>query len=501
MRKMILYALMALLNILPHCAHAQTAAWQMQPTDYQSVKRFGPQLYQVTRNDKIGLIRPDGAVVVPVSAKRITGFYEHRALVLAGGEGKERILGILHEDGNFFAVNGEYYTLTGLDFCSDGMIPAATTAGVPGYLDDHGNAVLGFNGAWDRIMPFTEGHASVFKNKKYALIDKSGSKARIIIGIGEIYGGTNVYQNEAYIWDVDGNFYTYNPTTNTCKKARQPSDTGWDYLYCFSGVSGRKKEIPRTFYSAGAIGLQPKIEGNLYGYVTNNGHVVMPCQFSSATPFEDNIAIVTLGNKTGLLKYIDGHEHFNITTSQSYYEYMTGKSTDCFFKIDMPQVWKNKRVIVTATDKISQERFNCKQENDQYSFCLYPEYTERAFDVIVSSEGLTLWKGSMNYTFKKKGMDLQLSLEINSKKANKDNKVFVKTKVHNPGNESVTATLEMRGSSTFEPVSKTITVPAGGDIEVESYFIVKEDAENQYVKVSTTAGGTASKSGLTLTKY
>lgn len=499
--RQILYILLALLNSLPLCMQAQTAVWQMRPADYQSVKRFGPQLYQVTQNDKMGLIRPDGSVVVPVGAKRITGFYEHQALVLAGGEGKERILGILHDDGNYYAVNGEYYTLTGLDFCSDGMIPAATSAGVPGYLDDHGNAVLGFNGAWDRIMPFTEGHASVFKDKKYALIDKGGSKARIIIGIGEIYGGTNVYHGEAYIWDVDGNFYTYNPTNNSCKKARQPSETGWDYLYCFSGVSGRNKNIPRTVFSAGAIGLQPKREGSLYGYVTSNGHIVMPCQFSSATPFEDNIAIVTLGNKTGLLKYVESHDRFNITTSQSEYEYKAGESTDCLFKMDMPQVWKNKQIIVTATDKTSQERYNCKLEDGQYSFCLYPDYSERKFDLVVTSEGLTLWKGNMSYTFKKKGMDLQLSLEINNKQANKDNKVIVKAKVHNPCNESVTATLEMRGSSSFEPITQTIIVPAGGDIEVESFFMVRENIENQYVKAYTTAGGTASKSGLTLRKY
>lgn len=480
---------------------AQTAVWQIPLTDYSSIVRFGPQLYQVTKNGQTGLIRSDGSVVVPVKAKRITGFYEHKALVLGSDGGRENILGILDDQGNYHAVNGQYFTLTGLDFCSDGMIPAASADGMPGYLDERGNAVLGFNGMWDRVMPFTEGHAAVFKNKKYSLIDKSGRPSTIIIGIGEVYGGTNMYQGQAVIWDTDGGFYTFNPTEGSCKKTKQPADTGWDYLYCFTGVTGRQKTVPLSSLSSAASLIQPIQVNGLYGYKTDANKTILPCQFTSASAFEDGIAIVGVDGKIGLLRYVEQAGTFNVVSPQNHYTYTPGGSVACGLQIGVPQVWRGKRYKVEIAAKGSNERLTCSQDGNLYKFTLYPEYTEKTFDVFIKSDGLTLWQGDVSYTFKRLDVNLEISIEMGNTTADRDGKVYMTVKIHNPSTESITATVEMRGSKCFESNLQTITLTPGGNMELQGRFNVTEDVDNQYVKVTSTAGGTASKTGLTLKKF
>lgn len=99
----------------------------------------------------MGIIHSDGSVVIPVSYDRITDFYEGRALVIANDNGKERVLGSLSDKGMYTSFSGKYYTLAGQAFYSDGMLSVSDSNGKPGYLDENGTAVLGFDGSWTRL--------------------------------------------------------------------------------------------------------------------------------------------------------------------------------------------------------------------------------------------------------------------------------------------------------------------------------------------------------------
>lgn len=106
---------------------------------------------------------------------------------------------------------------------------------------------------------------------------------------------------------------------------------------------------------------------------------------------------------------------------------------------------------------------------------------------------MELWNGEVTMPFKKKQLDLQTSLEVaglksNTARADADDKVIVRAIVTNPGSEVVRAVVSMRGSDAFKAKTETHLIPAHGSVVVESYFVVKENLENQYVKVTTDNG-------------
>ena len=261
--------ILTLLILLSLGTTAQTIVWQLKPTDYSGIERFGPDLYQVKKDGKIGLIRSDGSVVIPIGYTEMTGFYEHKALVLndeSDSDGNPRILGYLTDEGRYVQFSSSYFSLKGLAFYSDGMLPVNDAKGRRGYLDERGSSVLGFDGKWSSIMPFTEGHAVVFTGKKgdlkYHLIDKDGNYARFLLGNGiELYGGKNVYNGKAMVWDTNGKFYNYDVLTGKCSSSKQPANKQNDYLYCFIDITGRGKTAPYNTFPVGHKGLEPVAGG------------------------------------------------------------------------------------------------------------------------------------------------------------------------------------------------------------------------------------------------
>ena len=164
MMKIKVVGLTVLFSLLSLSMTAQSIVWQLKPGNYSDIVRFGPDLYQVTKDGNIGIIHSDGSIVVPVECDEITGFYEHKALVLGSqtdAEGNKRILGYLTDKGQYVPFSATFYTLEGLAFYSDDMLPVNDAKGRRGYLDEKGIPVLGFKGKWSAIAPFTEGYAVV----------------------------------------------------------------------------------------------------------------------------------------------------------------------------------------------------------------------------------------------------------------------------------------------------------------------------------------------------
>ena len=501
--------LTVLFSLLSLSMAAQSIVWQLKPGDYSEIVRFGPDLYKVSKNGEIGLIRSNGTEVVPLGCDRIMDFYEGRALVLGKATDKEGfplILGYLTEKGQYVSFDGAYHALKGLEFYSDGMLPVNDSRGRRGYLDERGVPELGFDGKWSSIMPFTEGYATVFTgkkgNRKYHLIDKNGNQIRFLLGVGlELYGGTNVCNGKALVWDTNGKFYNYDVSKGKCSSVKEPSNTKMDYLYCFMGVSKRGKTAPYYSFPEGQKGLQPVYEDGGYGY-TENGKVILPCQFSQATGFEDGLAVVNMQGKTGILRYVQGETDFAVSIPKSHFVYDPGSSVNCAFQLDIPEAWSRENLDVTVIDKISGEQVVTENNAGTYSFTMKPNSTEYSYDISVASDGLSLWSGEASYTFKKREMDLRASLSIGSTKADANDRVHVTATITNPGSEAVTATITMTGSSAFNNVTKTETIGAGSSVRVDSYFHVPSGTlKNQHVSVSTNRGGHDSKSGLTLTPF
>ena len=170
-------------------------------------------------------------------------------------------MGCLSDNGTYNAFAEKYYTLVGQKFFSDGLLSVADADGNVGYIDTFGNKVVGFDGRFDRIKPFSEGYAAVFKNKRYSLISKSGETVKFkFLGIAEVNSGTNVYKGKVYVWDTTGKLYSSfvdNATSNgsvvyvgnqrqsgVCVKTKWPGNRAYDYLYRFSAYTGDGKNVP-----------------------------------------------------------------------------------------------------------------------------------------------------------------------------------------------------------------------------------------------------------------
>lgn len=491
----------------------QSIIWQLPPTDYDEIMPFGAHLYKVTKSGKIGLIDAEGNQVMPAEYDEITRFYERKALVLKREGGTPIVGGVLSEDGTFVAFQKKYYLQRGHAFFSDEMLAVADERGNLGYINDHGIEVIGFDGSLHEVKPFTEGHAAVYfkirdrkgnmTDRKFGLINKRGEVVRFPFGRKLIYGGTNLCKGKAVIWDDGGTFYAFDISTGECVSTEQAFSKKTftekdpvDFLACFSCVSGRNSTINYTPDYVGRNGISAVLGSNgLYGF-SYKGRTILPPQFSTATAFLDDIAIVTQNNKKGLLRWVEDTSNFEILVEKPLLTYYSGDNVSCEFLLTTPDVWKGKLLNVVTTDSATGEKLDGNYNDGRYSFNFKPQDSSKSVLVAVSSEGLDLWNGQANYTFKRKEYNLQISINIEGYIANQNDQIPVVATIYNPNPEKVTTTVHMTGSSTFVPNHSEVTIPAGSSVKVHSYFHIVKDVSDQSVHVSTSKGGRASKTGL-----
>lgn len=392
-------------------AWSQTVVWQMPLSDYSDITRIGDNLYMVSRNGKTGLINSDGSVVSPAEIDAIIGFYENKALLISNDGNGERIVGCLTSDGRYYPYSKRFYTLSGQKFFSDGYLSVADENGRVGYIDMRGNQMLGFDGKYDRIKPFTEGYAAVRRNKKYILINKDGDEVTFTYGgsgVGaEIGGCSNVYKGTAYVYDVysgpDRSYFLYNALSKgNLKKTGKVKNTSMDYLYCYQSVTGRPKEVPleKVAFTRGAIGLDATMSNGLFGYF-NSGTPVAPNQFTKASAFEDGAAIVGLSGKLGILKYVDGPS-FSASAPSGSKNFYAGKSVPCTVNLSVPNVWRDKKLHVILKDQNGSAITANNVSAGTYSFEARPSVTGQiSYTLVVYGDELKLYEDVLTYSFAK----------------------------------------------------------------------------------------------------
>lgn len=488
-------------------AGAQTVVWQMPPAEYADIQPYATGLYTVTQNGHVGIIRADGTQLVPPAYDAIAPYHDGKALLTKRQGTQNAIGGYLTADGRYVAFQATYYTISGIDFYSCGMLPATDAQGRKGYLDENGSPALGFNGTFSQVTPFSEGFASVFSgngdSKKYALIDRHGNRAVFRLGLGEVNSGTNVFRGKAIIWDTNGKFYSFDTTTGRCTPTNKPYNTSFDYLYCFAGVSNRTREIPYTQpTSPTPDGASPTKGANgLYGYLAPDGRQVVPPQFTDATPFTDNVAIVAVGNRRGLLRWVAGTTQFAATPDKREYTYESGESVTCRMNISIPELWNAKGVRLTAHDAATGQDLGGQLNGDTYTFTLQPQSPSKEVSLTATAEGLTLWQGKAQLAFHRINVVLHVTIAVPRTIANKAGQVPVTVTIANSGTDDGTTQVHITGSSALIEKHETVKVPAGGSVQLHTAFAVRNDMSGQFVNVATSRGATASRKGLNLESY
>lgn len=404
------YILLLVFGCLAMMTNSQTVVWQMLPRSYDEIVRLADNLFMVTMNGKIGLINSDGNIVSPVENDNIGDFYDHIALLTANDGHGERITGCLTDKGSYFGYSTKYYTLNGQKFFSDGLISVADENGKLGYIDERGNRIVGFEGKYSRIKPFTEGHAAVMKNKKYVLINKEGEEMRFVYskGVGAIIVGcTNVYNGKAYVYDEyggsDRSYFIYDAVRKSdLVKTDRVKNTSKDYLYCYQFVSGRSKDVPYEKMKpySGKKGLMPSQSNGMYGFMSG-GAAVVPFQFSNASQFEDGLSIVNVNGQMGILKYVDG-ESFDISVPKAIHDFYAGNSVSCSFYLTIPGAWQNKNIDVILKD-INESAIPTKNESGTYTFSVNPSSSgQLEYSVVVMGDDIRLYESKISYTFNKR---------------------------------------------------------------------------------------------------
>lgn len=404
-------ALCMIFGCMAIAAQCQTVVWQMNPTNYNEIIRLNSNLFKVTRNGKVGLINSDGTIVSPVENDNISDCYEHMALLTVNDGHGERITGCLTDDGRFYGFTQKYYTLNGQKFFSDGLISVSDENGTLGYIDKSGNQVVGFDGKYSRIKPFTEGYATVLKEKKYILIDKEGNEMKFMYGgngVGAVIKGcTNVYHGKAYAYDEyggsDRSYFVYDALEKSkLKKVGRIKDTAMDYLYCYQAVTGRTKEVPYVKMPpyVGTKGLNPVLVNGTYGYQVGET-AVLPSQFSTASQFEDGLAIVSVNGLKGILRYIDGAA-FEVSIPVNQYNFYSGNDISCKFNLSIPNAWSGKKLEMLLKDA-SGNTIATSNTLDSYTFTVKPSASGQVqYHLSIYAEGLKLYEGFLIYSFNKK---------------------------------------------------------------------------------------------------
>lgn len=517
-----LLVLMAFLSLSPCLlTKGQVIHYSVKPGLYTGITPLWEDMFVVEKGIDVGVIDGDGKIIVAPEASRVTGFYEGYALVLKSENGKERILGILSSNGDYSKLDGDYYTIPYQEFFSEGLLTVKNKSGKAGYMNPNGVVVKEFN--VDLVAPFSEGYAAVGQNRDFTLVDKLFNKVSIQLGtVAEIYGGTNVYNGNAIIYDSNGKFYNFDVLRGKAKKISTPSSFDYDYLYTLRGVSGRPATVPYDKPRRMAVKLEAKSKGSKYGY-ESNGKVLLPYQLDEAENFYGNHAVVKKNGQPGILRYNSTTTDFGAFAKNSDIKYKKGSERNIphNFEIRLPEYWAGKNITVKVRDEHRTVR-TATSNGGIYEFTADAEAGSKKYDLELEAEGLTLWNGDILYSYtpqrepiqwpvnptgsvtdkpQKMKADLSVSLEATRTHADKNDRCCVTATIRNPNSTPVNARVTWSGSELLEGNGKDVTVPANGSVKVDIYLKVLKAKSGIRVSVSTSAGGAATLNGLQLIPF
>lgn len=313
MRRILLTASLGLL--MGFSLHAQTVKWVVEPK-YNSIDYYSSDIFQCAdQYGKLQLLDKDGRALLPdnIAADALTEYNDgdEYVIVLKGS----KILGFLTESKpyTFQPVIGEYY-ITDYPFFSEDFLVVADAKGKQGYMDTRGQIVIDCK--YEKARPFRQGRASVEPAKKQVYyINPQGktnnpdsfhggklTKGSSFNGAGEAvvanyqdYAVINTkmqvvrkikYTSELPVCPLD---YSYDELGGDCMPKTGFMAATWDYT--------DEDNHCESFSERGANGYQYKLGDEV---------IVIPAQFSDASPFMQGRAIVGMGGKFGIIELVKG---------------------------------------------------------------------------------------------------------------------------------------------------------------------------------------------------
>lgn len=469
---------------------AQTAEWLVSP-QYSEIKYFGPKMYKVTKDGKVGVVGFDGKEILAPEYDAINLFYEGRAVFVNRTSYGWQVKGVLSEDGTVKYADETYYLLPDYMFYSEGLLTVRDADGLYGYIDDECHPAFKFTA--DEVRPFSEGFAVVGSGETFHWVDASGEQIQLRLPNGGTpFGGTNFYDGKAYLWDEDEKQFVLEANG---RMAKIPSrEFVVDYLYRPDTEFGL--DVPYATYEQD-YGKQwiPEERDGMWTYLSAKGKLLTPFQYESAAKFSDGVAIAQYDGKYGLLHVVEDKSTFYTKNHRSSQIFSAGGTCTCEFQLAMHDKWKGQAITVTLKDTDTGNLLNLmKKGQNIFSFSYKPSASnareKKTFWVEIKNNGIQLWQGEETYSFVQR-TKLIPHIRITNADANSNDICNVVATVSNPASIPVTTTITLSGggkSATFKKVSRSVTIPAHGSRQIKSAFYVKKVDFNAWCSVTTSDG-------------
>lgn len=459
----------------------QTVVWEVSLQSCTSLKEIAPNLYEIVKDGKAGVIDCKGEIVVPIENSEITGFHDGVALLLSGN----KINGLLSSDGRYSKFEEDYYTLEGQEFFSDGYVTAMNKKKERGFIDFDGNP-MGFNKKYTKVKPFTEGYAAVFKENQYSLVNKNLTPVKITIGVGTITRGTNMYNGTAIVWDSKGRAYevTSSSTTEITKFAAKNfkiKGDSYDYLHRLICITNQSTSVRWDKIEKGDMMSPHKNDVGQYGYEN-----IIPCQFDEAEPFHNNLAIVKKDSQWGVLRLIPEDAPFELQQRKERYLYKEGEETECALRfISIPRKWQDQELLYLIRDlQTNKDVAEGAIINGELNFKVNPKEEKKAYSVLIHSNNLQLLAYDIPLEFKKiRSFTADINV-INPNRANKNDQCEVNITLKNPNDETIEAYITIGGNPNLKSVNKKITLKAHGSQVIKTWFNVPQELRDQIIEIT-----------------
>lgn len=423
------FFLLAVFFSLCSTALASTVKWLVKP-QYDAISYFSSGVFKCKTNGKWQLIDTKGNACLPYEVDSITTCIDDYALVLEKEGENYKIKGFfVNSKRQFVQTTGDYY-IGAYPYFSEGFLTVANPkTKLFGYINKDETLVIPF--LYQQARPFIKGLASVEpKERKTIYIDKEGNRLKIKgFPHDKIVAGSSFNHNgEALIAYYGNDNAIINTEGKVVRKYERVGKRTPINPYDFSFEDSDNHELPKNeilFTKNNNVSVF-NVNG-VNGYRMGNDTLV-PAQFNQVEPFINEYAIVSIGNKFGVLTIIDGG-------FSALWEYKpTEQSFVC--KLQLPDCIEQQAGVKFYHG--GKELSAISHEDHSYTVTpiIHKDDKEISIKIQVLMDGLILWEDehmqNLNY------LDLTIGKPVCDKpQANSDGIVRVKTVIINKSKDPV----------------------------------------------------------------
>lgn len=466
---------------------AQSVHWAVTPT-YNKVEQFTDRAYKIRENNKIGILDISGKEILPAKFDSITDFCENKALVLTKEGNKYRLSGVLYNNNNQFkSLESNTYYITRYSRFSEGLLCISNSKNKQGFINEDGDIMIECKYA--ETHPFSQGRASVkLPNKKFMYLDQEGRAIILEPGEGDIIFASTFCNDEAVVYTTNRKGYVIGLNGETLRPydcdIMKAKINPHDYTILESGsASKNREETPDIKSTAGDYLF---CDGGLYGY-KNNEYLILPAQFTYASGFIDNYALVKHDNKYGFLELINGKIEGRMKNSTI--EVSSDVPEMATYIVTLPHQYEKRDITLRYTDEKGafSEINSTTTSGTSRNFIFRPDcqknQREKKYNFALFSEGLLLYKDSATIKY---SYPIKIKLSepmVESSKADANDLCYAYADITNSSNQH----LNLKATFYINNVAHTTTaeVAPGQTHRARVSFTVKEKKViNIYVKLS-----------------